>query len=56
MVADNANGYQSMNGNIVVSSSGGDVSVNCSNNNTLLKDTEWFIKNRIMPDAWRKSA
>jgi beta-lactamase superfamily II metal-dependent hydrolase len=56
MVADNANGYQSMNGNIVVSSSGGEVSVNCSNNNTLLKDTEWFIKNRIMPDAWRKSA
>ena len=56
MVADNANGYQSMNGNIVVSSRGGEVSVNCSNNNTLLKDTEWFIKNRIMPDAWRKSA
>lgn len=56
MVADNANGYQSMNGNIVVSSNGGEVSVNCSNNNTLLKDTEWFIKNRVMPDAWKKSA
>ena len=56
MVADNANGYQSMNGNIVVSSSGGEVSVNCSNNNTFLKDTEWFIKNRVMPDAWKKSA
>ena len=56
MVADNEDGYQSMNGNIVVSSNGGEVSVNCSNNNILLKDTEWFIKNRVMPDAWKKSA
>lgn len=56
MIADNSDGYQSMNGNIVVSSNGGEVSVNCSNNNILLKDTEWFIANRVMPNAWKKSA
>lgn len=53
MVADNEAGYQSMNGNIVVSSDGGEVSVNCSNNNTILKETEWFINNREMPAAWQ---
>jgi competence protein ComEC len=46
-------GYQSMNGNIVVTSDGTEVSVNCSNNNILFKDTEWFKKNRTMPDAWK---
>ena len=46
-------GYQSMNGNIVVTSDGTSVSVNCSNNNILFKDTEWFSKNRTMPDAWK---
>lgn len=46
-------GYQSMNGNIVVTSDGTSVSVNCTNNNILFKDTEWFSKNRIMPDAWK---
>lgn len=53
MVADNKDGYQSMNGNIVVTSDGKEVQVNCSNNNTLLKDTEWFKKNRTTPDAWK---
>ena len=47
-------GYTSMNGNIVVSCSDGKtVSVNCSNNNTLLKDTDWFKANRTMPNAWK---
>lgn len=46
-------GYQSMNGNIVVTSDGTSVSVNCTNNNILFKDTEWFSKNRTMPDAWK---
>ena len=42
-----------MNGNIVVTSSkNGDPEVNCSNNNRLLKETEWFINNRTMPSAW----
>ena len=48
-----ASGYQSMNGNIVVSSDGKSVDVNCSNNSTLFKDTDWFKANRTMPDAWK---
>ncbi len=39
--------YTSMNGNIVVTSNGVNFAVNCSNNNVLLKDTEWFKANRV---------
>ena len=35
-----------MNGNIVLSSSGGEINVTCSNNNTVFKDTEWFKEYR----------
>lgn len=52
IVSDNENGYESLNGNIVVSSDGGEVKVQCSNNNTLFKDTEWFKNNRTMPSYW----
>lgn len=52
MVSDNEKSYESMNGNIVVSSNGGEVRVQCSNNNTLFKDTEWFRKNRVTPSSW----
>ena len=52
IAANNTKGYTSMNGNIVVTSKNGVVSVNCSNNNTLFKNTEWFKKNRTMPSAW----
>ena len=45
-------GFLSMNGNIVVSSSKNGIEVACSNNNTLLKDTEWFKENRTTPSAW----
>ena len=45
-------GYVSMNGNIVVTSDRKAVAVNGSDNNTLLKDTEWFKKNRTMPSQW----
>ena len=45
-------GYTSMNGNIVVTSDREGVTVQCSNNNTLLKDTDWFKENRNMPEAW----
>ena len=48
--------FSSMNGNIVVTSNKNGVVVNCSNNNTILKDTEWFRANRTMPDAWKTSA
>lgn len=45
------NKFTSMNGNIVVFANKQDknVSVTCSNNNTLLKDTDWFKNNRTMP-------
>ena len=42
-----------MNGNIVYSCIDGEISVNCSNNNTVLKDTDWFKNNRTCPDAWK---
>lgn len=43
-----------LNGNIVVSSTDGKtVSVNCSNNNTLFKDTDWFKNNRVLPASWQ---
>ncbi len=45
--------FTSMNGNIVVTSSSDGVSVSCSANNTLLKDTEWFKNNRTCPSAWK---
>ncbi len=39
-------GFTSMNGNINITSTSTKIVVNCSNNNTILKDTEWFKKNR----------
>lgn len=44
--------YVGLNGNIVVVSKDTEVAVNCSVTNTVLKDTEWFKKNRKMPTAW----
>lgn len=41
--------YTSMNGNIVIVSNGVDLTVQGSNNNTILKETEWFLENRIWP-------
>lgn len=35
-------GYTSMNGNIVFYATGGEIKLYCSNNTTVLKDTEWF--------------
>jgi beta-lactamase superfamily II metal-dependent hydrolase len=46
--------YALMNGNIVVSSVNGQISVSCSNNNTILKETAWFKDSgRTLPSAWR---
>lgn len=45
-------GFESMNGNIIVSSNGEEVTVECSNNDILFKDTEWFKKNRSLPEKW----
>lgn len=46
--------YLLLNGNIVISScENKEVEVICSNNNTLLKDTEWIKNNRTIPDQWK---
>lgn len=42
--------FTSMNGNIVVSVTT-TITVNCSNNNTILKETDWFKANRVWPSA-----
>lgn len=43
---------KSMNGNIIFSLKDGQIMVECSNNNLLLKETDWFKENRTMPSAW----
>ncbi len=48
-MTDGADGFQPMNGTIKVSSTGGEVRVTCSNNNTLFKDTAWFAEHRTWP-------
>ena len=45
--------FTSMNGNIIVRSSKGTVTVVCSASQTVLKDTEWFRGNRTTPSAWK---
>ena len=46
--------WTSMNGNIVVIAlPSQNLKVNGSNNETLLKDTEWFKTNRELPTAWQ---
>lgn len=52
ITSENADGYELLNGNIVVSSNGGEVKLTCSNNDTKLKDTPWFKANRTTPTAW----
>ena len=47
-----SDGYMSMNGNIVFSCINGVIEVHGSNNDTVLKDTEWFKNNRDCPAAW----
>ena len=48
------NGFSSLNGNIVVTSNKKGVKVECSNNNTLLKDTAWFAEYRdITQTNWQ---
>ena len=49
IVSTNKEGFESLNGDIVVSLNEGVVVVNCSNNNTILKETDWFKENRTWP-------
>lgn len=48
--------YTSLNGIVVVKVNNGTLNVECSNNNTVLKDTDWFKNNRTIPDAWKSVA
>jgi len=45
--------FTSMNGNIFVRSTSSGLVVDGSNNSTKLKDTDWFRKERVCPDAWK---
>jgi len=44
--------FESFNGNIIFKFIDGELFLNCSNNNTKLKDSEWFKGNRIIPINW----
>ena len=44
---------KSMNGNICCTFERNKLTVNCSNNNILLKDTEWFKEKRTCPNEWK---
>ena len=48
----NGQDFANMNGNIIITSDETKVTVQCSENDTLLKDTPWFLANRIMPTDW----
>lgn len=46
-----SNQFTSFNGTIVIcSNTGGETKVYCSNNNTVLKNTDWFKANRTLPE------
>ena len=46
--------FSAYNGDIVVSSSSENgIQVTCSNDDRALKDTEWLIQNRNIPNAWK---
>lgn len=47
IAADNEEGYLPFNGDIIVSYNNNVVTVNCSYNNIILKDTTWFKNNRV---------
>lgn len=54
---NNVGEYIILNGNIqVISDAELGVYVECSNNNTLLKDTDWFKEYRTLPDAWKQAS
>lgn len=44
--------FESMNGDIIFTSNKDGYSIQCTNNNTLLKDTTWFEENRNRPSNW----
>ena len=44
--------YESLNGNVVFSVREGDITIVCSGDDRILKDTEWFKEFRTAPEAW----
>ncbi len=48
------NSFCSLNGNIIFYANGDDseIKLMCSNNTTVLKNTDWFKQNRTMPQKW----
>lgn len=52
VVDDKAKTFESMNGTITVISFENKITINGSDNNTVLKDTDWFKKNRTCPENW----
>ena len=52
--SDDDKGYKSMNGNINFHCEDGhDYTITGSNNSVILKDTDWFKTNRIIPNEWK---
>ena len=47
------NEYGPFNGTVIFLVSKNTITVICSNNSLKLKDTEWFRKNRTMPEPWK---
>ncbi len=50
---DGSSDAASLNGDIIISSTITSTTVYCKVNSSVLKDTEWFKNNRIMPSAWQ---
>ena len=48
------NGFSSFNGDIIIVSTKNGVKVECSNNDIVLKDSDWFKENRTMPEEWNE--
>ncbi|MCL2143619.1 MAG: MBL fold metallo-hydrolase [Methanomassiliicoccaceae archaeon] len=54
LMIDNAtHTFGSLNGNIIFSLKDGDVTITCSADDRVLKDTDWFKEFRDTPDAWK---
>lgn len=52
MVDDTGN-FTAMNGTIVITTKNSEIVVQCSADQTVLKDSEWFKKYRTCPEAWK---
>ena len=52
-IIEDREGIIDMNGDVVVISGESEVKVSCSENVTLLKDTEWFNAYRDTPVYWK---